>query len=833
MDYSLPKMNKETKNKITCFFKLLLFLFIACIPFCSKAQILVSGKVIDSRTELPLARVEINDLSYNTLTLSNPKGTFFLEFTDRKEVSLVLYKEGYEQEIVTLDLSGKTDGFVFQLNQFSEQINEITIKTDKENDFGISRLRTIDGFGIYAGRKSEVIEVRDLPANLATNNSRQVFAKVPGFNIWESDCAGLQLGVGGRGLSPNRSTNFNMRQNGYDISADPMGYPESYYAPPMQAIERIEVVRGAASLQYGSQFGGLVNFELKKGNPNKKFEANTSQTLGSYWYFNSFNSVGGQLVKLNYYAYYQYRRGNCWRCNSSFNMHAAYKRLAYQFNEKVSISAEHTFLTYLAQQAGGLTDAFFQQDPQQSIRENNWFQIKWNLSAVNFDWKINSKTKLNNRTSFLKAARNAVGNLGRIDRTEDINANRNLLIDKFLYGVNETRLIHRYKLNENFSNLLIGARIYFGKLNQEQGLALSGTKEDFNFINEEPYYLSYTFPSKNSALFAENVFQLSDKFSITPGFRVEWLSSEADGFYFEHLSDLSGNVYNSIRNEETKKNNRFILLSGITASYKPNEDLEIYGGIAQNYRPIGFNDIRVANTNIIVDSLIQDEKGFNIDLGLRGDLFDGAVNLDFTAFHLKYGNKIGNVLITVPDTILPEPTPIIIERSARFRTNVSVANIFGFEGFAEVDFLKLFRANNMHGLYYYFNIALIKGKYKSDNSAFDGKEVEYIPPVNLKTGLTYRYKNSVKLGWQLTFVSRHYSDATNAPFSPSAVEGIIPSYFVNDLYASYRWKLLTVELSVNNLTNEKYFTRRASGYPGPGIIPAEGISAFLTTSISF
>ena len=88
-----------------------------------------------------------------------------------------------------------------------------------------------------------------------------------GLNIWESDGAGVQLGIGGRGLSPNRNSNFNTRQNGYDISADPLGYPESYYSPPLEAIERIEIVRGAASLQYGTQFGGMLNFKFKKGTP--------------------------------------------------------------------------------------------------------------------------------------------------------------------------------------------------------------------------------------------------------------------------------------------------------------------------------------------------------------------------------------------------------------------------------------------------------------------------------------------------------------------------------------------------------------------------------------
>ena len=143
----------------------------------------------------------------------------------------------------------------------AQELQRVEIKAKA---MATGRLRAVEGLAIYEGKKTELIQVDGLTANLATNNARQVFAKVAGLNIWESDGAGLQLGVGGRGLSPNRTSNFNTRQNGYDMSADALGYPESYYTPPVEALERIEVVRGAASLQYGTQFGGLLNFVIRQ-----------------------------------------------------------------------------------------------------------------------------------------------------------------------------------------------------------------------------------------------------------------------------------------------------------------------------------------------------------------------------------------------------------------------------------------------------------------------------------------------------------------------------------------------------------------------------------------
>ncbi|MBK7412888.1 MAG: TonB-dependent receptor plug domain-containing protein [Ignavibacteria bacterium] len=141
----------------------------------------------------------------------------------------------------------------------------VEVQDQHVSPFLISRVNDVEAGAIYAAKKTERIKLENVIANTATNNTRQTMSGVAGLNIWESDGAGLQLGIGGRGLNPNRTSNFTTRQNGYDISADPLGYPESYYVPPMAALDRIDVVRGAGALRYGTQFGGVVNFVFKEG----------------------------------------------------------------------------------------------------------------------------------------------------------------------------------------------------------------------------------------------------------------------------------------------------------------------------------------------------------------------------------------------------------------------------------------------------------------------------------------------------------------------------------------------------------------------------------------
>ena len=106
--------------------------------------------------------------------------------------------------------------------------------------------------------------------------------------------------------------------------------------------------------------------------------------------------------------------------------------------------------------------------------------------------------------------------------------------------------------------------------------------------------------------------------------------------------------------------------------------------------------------------------------------------------------------------------------------------------------------------------------------------VEYVPNINLKTGSKYGYKNFM-INFQYTYLSDQFTDSSNAIESNlSGVIGVIPSYDVFDLSVSYSLKRIKIESGFNNLFDNKYFSRRATGYPGPGIIPAAPRTFYFT-----
>ncbi|MFC7670652.1 hypothetical protein ACFQT0_27185 [Hymenobacter humi] len=111
-------------------------------------------------------------------------------------------------------------------------------------------------------------------------------------------------------------------------------------------------MRGAASLQYGTQFGGCSTSSLRAPEPDKTVSVVSRQTVGSFGFFNSFNSVSGTVKKLSYYAFAQYKRGDGWRPNSHFDSKTAYADVRYQFTENFKVGAQVTHMDYLAQQPG-------------------------------------------------------------------------------------------------------------------------------------------------------------------------------------------------------------------------------------------------------------------------------------------------------------------------------------------------------------------------------------------------------------------------------------------------------------------------------------------------
>ena len=690
-------------------------------------------------------------------------------------------------------------------------------------------LPEIVGTTINAGKKNALIMMDNVQGNVVTNTMRQVMAKVPGIQIWESDPSGIQIGIAARGLSPNRSWEFNTRQNGYDISSDPFGYPEAYYTPQLNSVQRIQVLRGAASLQYGPQFGGMVNFIMKDGSDiNKPFQYEAQQTAGSFGLFNSYNAVGGETEKVHYYAFWDHRRGDGFRSNSGFKVNTGYGSVAWKVNSKLKIGLEITHFNYLSQQPGGLTDAQFEKDPYQSLRQRNWFEVDWNIAAINIDYTINDKSRLNIKTFAMTGDRNSIGFMQAPNIADSINTstaqlnNRRVDIDQYRNFGAEARYITDYKIGNTENSFSAGVRYFVGNTFRFQN-GRGDTESSYNLNTINPYPTDLDFLTTNTAFFAENIFRIGKKLSIIPGIRFENIRNTANG-----RVNLTGNSELKITDQNR---NRQFLLAGVGAEYHIGQT-EIYANYSQAYRPVLFSDLTGTPTNDVIDQDLKDAKGYNIDLGYRGRVKD-YLFFDVSGFVLQYNNRIGLIAQQNLDGSF-----------YNLRTNVGNSRSTGIEALVEFNPIKAWSSNTKFGnLNFFASIAIINAKYQSlqvitrqGNTLVEknlrNNRVENAPENIYRTGLTYS-KKQLTITAQYSYVSEAFSDANNTR-TPTAngTNGLIPSYQIVDISGTYKFsEMFFVKGGINNLMNEKYFTRRSNGYPGPGLMTAEPRNFFMTVGV--
>ncbi|MCB9195537.1 MAG: TonB-dependent receptor [Flavobacteriales bacterium] len=799
------------------------FLILFTFSFFGQEKGSIEGKIVDhSNSEfVPFCHIQI--LETNDHFISDPEGYFKSPSLEFGSYHLVVSNIAFIRDTILVQVDANKVKADITLKPLNVSLGTYNVSAKKESVGSISKVKPIEGVVITYGKKTEIIAVGKVNGNLANNSARQIYSTIPGLNIWESDGAGIQLGIGGRGLSPSRTANYNTRQNEYDISADALGYPESYYSPPAQAIEQIQFIKGAGALQFGPQFGGVVNFKLKQGHQHRLISGSYQKSFSSFKSNSTYFDFGGTNKRLRYFFFFNHKAGNEWRPNSNYEVFTGGINISYYISENTLFGLELTKMNYLAQQSGGLTDYEFNTNPQQSKRDRNWFFVDWNLWSASIKHTFNSKNILTSKVFGLYAQRKALGYLGQINRT-DPGEERNLIEGTFDNIGIETRFLKLYDVKNRPQAFVAGFRLYKGFSIGEQGYGNKATTPDFYYVDQSEFeHSKYEFPSFNAAFFLENIFRLTDKTSIIPGLRWEYISTEAIGSYNSITTDLAGNVIGNDYFEQSLVNKRSFVIGGLGLNHKIKGDtIECYANFSQNYRSINFTDMQISNPNFKIDPNLKDETGYNADLGIKGYLND-LLYYDVSAFFLHYNNRIGT-------TILKDS---VLFNTYQYRTNISESISTGVEGIVYVNWSNISHKKE-HQIKFstFLNYSYTYARYTGENELFKGNFVELVPPVNYKTGFQLLWKNLTFFG-QYSWVHWQYSDASNSLSQPNAVNGIIPTYSIVDAGMKLKFENVGLNFGVNNILNELYFTRRATSYPGPGIIPSAPRNFYATFVLNF
>lgn len=694
----------------------------------------------------------------------------------------------------------------------TKELKEVTIKAWQRND--INRLPDEQNGFLNSGKKNEVITIAATHANIAIKTGRQLFAKIPGVFVYDMDGSGNQLNIATRGLDPHRSWEFNLRQNGVIINSDMYGYPASHYSVPIESFEKIEMIRGTGSLQYGAQFGGMINYITKRPDTSKAFTFETVNTVGSYGLLSSYNSISGTVKKFSYVAYYYRRHSDGYRKNSQSDADAQFVQLNYRFSNKISLKAELGRSKYRYHIPGPLNDSMFNANPRMSTRSRNYFSPDIYVPSLALNWSISAKTKVNITASGLFGVRNSVmldafANVpDAIDPVTGTYKNRQVDIDRFNSHTFELKLLHAYSLGKMQGKLATGFVYMNNDLHRRQlGKGTKGTDYDLTLVDD--FVRNIHFKTNNIALFAENVFQLNPRWAISPGIRFENGESKMiGGIKYYSASQLPNTIKHSF------------MLAGISTQYLIGKENTVYGGISQAYRPVIFKDIVPASTYEQVNKDLKDAHGYNIEFGIRGKLFR-HLQYDISYFSVLYKHRLGTLILL--DNL---------GQTYTYKTNIGDSRTNGMELFVQYKFPltnKLFAG--VFTSTAYMNAKYINGQASNGttNQSIKGNKVEAAPQWISRNGLDLLYKG-FGCTLQYNYTASTFSDALNTVTPPaSGAKGYTPAYSIWDFNASVKASsAFTIRAGISNIFDKKYFNKRPTFYPGPGIWPSEGRNFYVT-----
>ena len=672
-------------------------------------------------------------------------------------------------------------------------------------------LPDVEGAQIFAGKKTDNINPNLLP-QINNNNYRQVLATTPGMVLAEESTP--LVSIGSRGFDPHRMQFMQVLKDGIPIHADMIGYPESYYTPPIDAVNRIELVRGGAALLYGPQPGGVVNYITEKPPTDTPFRIRSLNTIGSFNYYANFSETGGTVGNLGYYGYYNHRQTDGFRqANSQFNLNS--------WSGTLSWGQQTTARTYLIIDAydethgepGGVTlesgpgKVNWNSDPFGTTRFYDNMRISRYAVQLIHENDLSDTTFFSLRTwwnYYLRySARQRGGGFGTLPTGPDALTNQIENQQFYTFGF-EPRIRQDWEWLGN-THTFTGGMLLFNTFSPRTdqrgntpGATTGVTRNQSNRYNM--YY----------SVFAENRFAFGN-LSIVPGVRLESIWQTVD----ETINVAKTAAGDPLANET---NYSFVPLFGLGAQYDFTPKVNAYANVSQAYRPAIFTQAVPTAPNVFVPNNLQPSFVWNYEGGLRGN------PLPWLTWDTSF------VLIDFQNQIAENSTggTTVIENGGRSVT-------YGWDTMAQVDFVGVADAlrgaaeghaswiDTYGSLLGYLGLTAQQGRYISGQ--FQGKTPRYTPDYLVRAGALYNWRDKIQLGLTSTFNGGSYANDNNTQ------QYYIPYYNVWDFTFEVNvWRdNVSVIGGVNNLFDNRYYARIRND----GIDPAAPRNWYVGVQLEF
>ncbi|HUG12663.1 MAG TPA: TonB-dependent receptor [Opitutaceae bacterium] len=655
------------------------------------------------------------------------------------------------------------------------------VEAEAEKDHYIQGpfLPDTQGARINVGKKTTVLDFDGLP-RITGNNYRQALSQAPGLILSEETSPLISIGY--RGLTPHRAQFTQVLKDGIPIHADQFGYPEAYYTPPLDTVDRIEFTRGGAALMYGPQPGGALNYVTHRPRTDTQLGGSTLHTFGSDGYYSSFSYLDGTSGPLGYYGYYNHRESDGIRsANSDYRLDAFTGRLAV--GSDTSSRWIFTAETYEEEhgEPGGLTFASgglaVNYDTQRETPSRLFDRFNLDRTAFSLVWERDfSRGTFVGRLwtiDYTRASRRqGGGGFGTLPTGASANTNtiENQQFEQF--GAEA-----RVRVDWGAANAHVftaGAQLYRSKSprTDSRGNSADATTGTVRIQSEREIF--YT------PVFAENLFRFG-ALSITPGARLEFVDQEVRELVNVTRTDTP------LQNRDERVS---VPLFGIGVAYDlPAQKAQLYANASESYRPMIFTEAVPNGATTVVDGDLEEGRAIQYELGYRAEPASGLV-LDASVFYLEFDNQIGSTTLSNGST---------------FVANIGRAVHKGIEIGASYDLLAR-RASQTAGtpaasLSVYANALLLDAEFKE--GAAIGKTPQYAPDHVVRTGVIYTRGEGLKLALTGTLSADSYANDDNT------AQRYVPAYAVWDLTAEWRVPNTMVRLigGVNNVFDQDYYSR--------------------------
>ncbi len=667
-----------------------------------------------------------------------------------------------------------------------------------------------------------MIDLDALPT-IINNNYRQALTSTASLYLSEETTPLVSIGY--RGLDPHRVQFTQVLKDGIPIHADQLGYPEAYYTPPLDTVDRIDFIRGGASLMYGPQVGGALNFVTHRPRTDRPFSFGTKNTVGSDFLFSNFTYFDGTTGPLGYYGYYNRRQGDGFRkANSFFELDAFHTKLLLHGET----DSRWLFVLEGYQEAhgepGGLTLkkgpglVNYNSDRTATSRFSDRFELERYSTSLAWERDLSADTLFRATgwaTYYTRfSSRQRGGGFGELPKGPDANTTSNEKQIFYTFGL-ESRLRHAYEGFGAENTLVSGVQIYHTHSPRTDRRGTTASDRGGRLLIDTERDVLYV------PIFAENQFRWGD-FTLTPGVRLENIWQKVEE---------KKNVAKSARKTLLGKRDEyeFVPFFGLGAGWEFRNGHELYGNVSQSYRPKIFTQAVPTGGTTLVPEDLDSSLAITYEFGYRGRP-KTWVFWDVSLFAMDFDDQIGEVA-------LPGGFSTVANVGRSLHTGVEAA--------FEVDFLGAFApaqqaqarggkasknpreesagsglsdSLKLHG-----NVTLLNAEFVS--GPLDGNTPRYAPDYLVRGGLTYAKPGRFEISLLGSFTGDSFADDGNSP------ERRVPSYVVWDLLAEvYLYRdIVSLHAGINNLFDEEYYSRIRND----GIDPAYGRNFYVGVGLNF